>query len=90
MEAVIDSTVTLPALSRAPARAAAVSGGGGDAAEVRTLTAASYNIHQAVGSDGRRDPGRIARVIDSLDADLVALQEVDSTPGPGTGSAQSK
>ncbi len=42
---------------------------------------ASYNIHGAVGRDGRRDVGRIAGVLEELDADLVALQEVDSRHG---------
>ncbi|MFB0612991.1 endonuclease/exonuclease/phosphatase family protein [Aurantiacibacter poecillastricola] len=41
------------------------------------LTFASYNIHKGVGSDRRRDPGRILRVLEELDADIVALQEVD-------------
>jgi len=41
------------------------------------LTFASYNIHKAVGGDGRRDPRRILDVIDELGADIVALQEVD-------------
>ncbi|MCB2065612.1 MAG: endonuclease/exonuclease/phosphatase family protein [Erythrobacter sp.] len=41
------------------------------------LTFASYNIHKAVGADGRRDPDRILDVIDELEAQVVALQEVD-------------
>ena len=41
------------------------------------LTVASYNIHKAVGTDGIRDPARILAVIDELEADIVALQEVD-------------
>ncbi len=41
------------------------------------LTFASYNIHKAIGSDGQRNPVRILDVIDELEADIVALQEVD-------------
>jgi endonuclease/exonuclease/phosphatase family metal-dependent hydrolase len=41
------------------------------------LTFASYNIHKAVGLDGRRDPERILAVLREIDADVVALQEVD-------------
>ena len=41
------------------------------------LRIASYNVHKAVGVDYRRSPERIARVIASLKADIVALQEVD-------------
>ncbi len=41
------------------------------------LRASTYNIHSSVGADGRRDPGRIARVIRSIDPDLIGLQEVD-------------
>ncbi len=41
---------------------------------VRVLT---YNIHHAEGVDGRLDLERIARVIRSVNPDLVALQEVD-------------
>jgi endonuclease/exonuclease/phosphatase family metal-dependent hydrolase len=41
------------------------------------LTFASYNIHKAVGRDRKRDPERILSVIHELDADIVALQEVD-------------
>ena len=45
------------------------------------LTFASYNIHKGLGIDGRRDPDRILAVIDELDADIVALQEVDERFG---------
>lgn len=41
---------------------------------------ATYNIHQCVGMDGRRDVDRIAAVIREMDADIVGLQEVDSDP----------
>ena len=41
------------------------------------LKFASYNIHKAVGTDGRRDPDRILSVLHELGADVVALQEVD-------------
>lgn len=41
----------------------------------RTLRVATYNVHSCVGVDRRRDPERIARVIEELDADVVALQE---------------
>lgn len=36
----------------------------------------SWNVHSLRGTDGRRDPERIARVIDELRPDLVGLQEV--------------
>jgi endonuclease/exonuclease/phosphatase family metal-dependent hydrolase len=41
------------------------------------LTFASYNIHKAVGLDGRRDPDRIIAVLRELHADVIALQECD-------------
>lgn len=44
---------------------------------MRTLTIASYNVHRCIGRDGRCDPLRVARVIEELDADVIALQEVD-------------
>lgn len=40
-----------------------------------TLRLATYNVHSCVGTDGRHDPERIARVVAELDADVVALQE---------------
>lgn len=42
-----------------------------------TLTVLSYNIHHGEGVDGKVDLQRLADVIKSTDADLVALQEVD-------------
>jgi len=40
------------------------------------LTLCSYNIHAAVGHDGCFDPDRTLEVIQELNADLIALQEV--------------
>lgn len=37
----------------------------------------SYNVHKCVGADGVFDPGRILRVLEEIDADIVALQEAD-------------
>ena len=44
------------------------------------LALATYNVHRCVGTDGRYDPRRIVAVLQELDADVVALQEVDA-PG---------
>ena len=38
---------------------------------------ATYNIRKAVGLDQRRDPARIISVLNEIDADIIALQEVD-------------
>lgn len=38
---------------------------------------ASYNIHGCIGQDGRYDPARIREVLRFLNADIVALQEVE-------------
>jgi endonuclease/exonuclease/phosphatase family metal-dependent hydrolase len=43
----------------------------------KTVVVASYNIHRAVGMDGQRSAARIAAIVDHLDADIVALQEVE-------------
>jgi endonuclease/exonuclease/phosphatase family metal-dependent hydrolase len=43
----------------------------------------SYNIHACVGTDGKRDPGRIAAVLEALEPDVAALQEVDSRASRG-------
>jgi endonuclease/exonuclease/phosphatase family metal-dependent hydrolase len=43
----------------------------------RSLTVATYNVHQWVGTDWRYDPGRGIKVIQEFDADIVGLQEVN-------------
>ena len=50
-----------------------------------TITVASYNMHRAIGLDGRRDPHRVLKVLQEIDADVVALQEADKRIG-GRGS----
>jgi endonuclease/exonuclease/phosphatase family metal-dependent hydrolase len=50
-----------------------------------SITLAIYNVHKAVGLDGRRDPHRVLRVLQEIDADIVALQEADKRVG-GRGS----
>ncbi len=45
------------------------------------LRIASYNIRKALGTDRRRNPDRILRVIASLHADVVVLQEADMRMG---------
>jgi endonuclease/exonuclease/phosphatase family metal-dependent hydrolase len=42
------------------------------------LRIASYNIHGCIGSDGREDAWRIARVIEEMGCDTVGLQEVNT------------
>ncbi len=41
------------------------------------LRVASYNIRKSVGRDYRRNPARVLSVLTAMDADIVALQEVD-------------
>jgi phospholipase D1/2 len=47
----------------------------------RILRVASYNVHGCRGSDGRRDVGRIVRILREIDADVIGLQEVESRHG---------
>lgn len=49
------------------------------------LVVASYNIHRCIGVDRRFDPGRVAAVIEEMDADIVALQEADRRFGNRVG-----
>ncbi len=51
-----------------------------------TITLASYNMRKAIGTDRRRDPGRVLDVLHEIGADVVALQEADKRFG-GRGSA---
>lgn len=43
----------------------------------RVLRILTYNVHACRGTDGRRDPARIAEVIARCEPDIAALQEVD-------------
>jgi endonuclease/exonuclease/phosphatase family metal-dependent hydrolase len=52
------------------------------------LSVASYNVHQCVGLDGRRDVRRIAGVLNDLDAQLIGLQEVGTDLQGATVSSQ--
>lgn len=44
--------------------------------EYQTLRVATYNVHKCRGLDQRVRPERIAQVLQELDADVIALQEV--------------
>jgi endonuclease/exonuclease/phosphatase family metal-dependent hydrolase len=46
-----------------------------------SIRVASYNVHGCRGRGGRRDVGRIARVLGEIHADVVGLQEVESRHG---------
>jgi endonuclease/exonuclease/phosphatase family metal-dependent hydrolase len=52
------------------------------------LRIATYNIHRCRGMDRRTLPARIAEVIRSLNADVVALQEVIGAGPAGAGQAE--
>jgi endonuclease/exonuclease/phosphatase family metal-dependent hydrolase len=54
----------------------------------RTIRVATYNIHRSRGMDGRTRPDRIAQVLASLDADVLALQEVIGAGATGGGHAE--
>ena len=53
-----------------------------------TLRVATYNIHRSRGLDRRTDPSRIADVVASLEADVIALQEVVGAGAEGMGQAE--
>jgi len=46
---------------------------------------ATWNVHGCVGADGRFDPERTLEVLRSLDADVIALQELRWRPDPLAG-----
>jgi endonuclease/exonuclease/phosphatase family metal-dependent hydrolase len=45
------------------------------------IRCATWNIHRCIGGDRRWDPDRTLKVIQSLDADVIALQEVETGRG---------
>jgi endonuclease/exonuclease/phosphatase family metal-dependent hydrolase len=49
------------------------------------MKVASYNIHKCKGLDGALRPDRIIAVLGEIDADLIALQEVDRRFGTRRG-----
>lgn len=49
-------------------------------ADTRLLRVATWNIHRCVGSDGVMSPQRCGAVLRELDADIVALQELEFDP----------
>lgn len=57
---------------------------------MRQLRVVTYNVHRCRGIDGRVRPGRVARVLREIDADICALQEVVSVPGAGPESHQAE
>ena len=50
---------------------------GTDDDRARHIRVASYNVHACVGTDSVFAPSRIADVLAALDADFIALQEVE-------------
>jgi endonuclease/exonuclease/phosphatase family metal-dependent hydrolase len=52
------------------------------------FSVASYNVHQCIGLDGRRDVRRIARVLNDLGVQLIGLQEVGTDLQGATVSSQ--
>jgi endonuclease/exonuclease/phosphatase family metal-dependent hydrolase len=50
---------------------------------VARVVVATYNIHRCYGGDGLFAPERVRRVIAELDADVVALQEVETRDDGG-------
>jgi endonuclease/exonuclease/phosphatase family metal-dependent hydrolase len=42
-----------------------------------TITVATYNVHRCIGRDGRFDSDRTLDMLDKLDADVIALQELE-------------
>ena len=53
-----------------------------------TLRIATYNVHRCRGLDGRTRPDRIAAVLSTIDADVIALQEVIGAGPRGRGHAE--
>ena len=53
-----------------------------------TLRIVTYNIHRCRGLDGRTRPDRITAVLRSLNADVIALQEVVGSGPHGGGNAE--
>src|SRR5689334_13271156 len=58
------------------------------AAVNRQIRIVTYNVHKCRGMDRRTRPERIAAVLRSLDADVIALQEVIGADDFGRGQGE--
>jgi endonuclease/exonuclease/phosphatase family metal-dependent hydrolase len=47
------------------------------------LRLVSWNVHECVGADGRRDPVRVVEVLEELGGDVLALQEIHAGAAGG-------
>jgi endonuclease/exonuclease/phosphatase family metal-dependent hydrolase len=56
--------------------------------EFLRLRIVTYNVHKCRGLDGRSQPGRIASVLERLQPDVVALQEVIGAGPRGRGQEE--
>ena len=56
--------------------------------EAQTVRVLTYNIHHGEGTDGVFDLPRIASIINGVQPDLVALQEIDERTGRSSGVNQ--
>lgn len=46
-----------------------------------TIRVVTYNVHRCLGTDGRYSTARVADVLAHMDADIIALQELDLKRG---------
>jgi endonuclease/exonuclease/phosphatase family metal-dependent hydrolase len=54
-----------------------------DYSQPERLRVVSYNVHSCIGVDGRFAPPRIAGILAALEADVIALQEVEESEYQG-------
>ena len=80
----------LPLILLAACAARAQPGGPAPAPVTERWRVVTYNIRHGAGLDGRIDLERIASVLQRLDADVIALQEVDSVVRRSGGEDQAR
>lgn len=51
--------------------------GNGSSSARQRLRVVTYNVHACIGNDGKFSPKRIAEVLQELEADFVAIQELE-------------
>ena len=72
----------------ADCRAGSDEGGPAEGKLAVRVRIASWNLCSCRGTDGRLDPARVATVLESIDADMIGLQEVDWRHPPFEGRDQ--